>query len=195
MSLMVVRFVTGWAFFPFFSVSSPKKYNLTLFVVGVLTSILILLIFIFWSWSFCKSFICFQFYHSIQVHKYHIFPIWSKLFCFLFFFLVFYKSFIGFQFLSLIQINDIMFSDLVLIVLIFFLVCKSYYSFYLHPTIKTLFLFFMWIMVLICLTYFFSFAKLVFIFNFTLQSNKKLILFFNFDPHYFNCYFKILLNN
>jgi hypothetical protein len=34
-----------------------------------------------------------------------------------------------------------------------------------------------------------SFAKLTFLFNFTLQSNLKFILYFYFVPHSFNCYF------
>jgi hydrogenase-4 membrane subunit HyfE len=44
---------------------------LTLFVVGISTLVLILLIFNFYSWPFYRSFICFQFHSSISI--YHIF--------------------------------------------------------------------------------------------------------------------------
>jgi hypothetical protein len=37
--------------------------------------------------------------------------------------------------------------------------------------------------------FFCPFAKLFFLFNFTLQSNIEFILFFNFNPHYFCFYF------
>jgi len=69
------------------------------------------------------------------------------------------------------------------------LFCKSYYSFQYYPSIKTLFLIFMTILILIILSIFGPFTKLIFLFNFTLQSNIKFILFFNFDPHSFKCYF------
>ena len=40
-----------------------------------------------------------------------------------------------------------------------------------------------------------SFAKLIFLCNFTLQSNIIFILYFNFDHHSFNCYFLNFLYN
>jgi len=65
---LVVRFVaSGHLFFFFFSLLSPKNYSLTLFVVGILTSVLVLLIFIFCSWLFYKSFIYFQFHPSVSI--------------------------------------------------------------------------------------------------------------------------------
>jgi len=42
----------GIFFFLFFSLSSPKHYNLDLFVGGISTSVIILLIFMFCFWSF-----------------------------------------------------------------------------------------------------------------------------------------------
>jgi len=41
-----------WVFFPLFSLSLQKNYNLTLFVNSTLISVFILLIFNFYSWSF-----------------------------------------------------------------------------------------------------------------------------------------------
>jgi len=58
--VLVVRFVaSGHLFFFVFSLLSPKNYSLTLFVVGILTSVLVLLIFNFCSWLFYRSFIYF----------------------------------------------------------------------------------------------------------------------------------------
>jgi len=39
-----------------------------LLVVGISTSVIIFLISYFWSWSFCRNFICFQFHLSIQIN-------------------------------------------------------------------------------------------------------------------------------
>jgi hypothetical protein len=99
MSMLVVRFVFGGLFFIFlfFSLSTLENYSLTLFVVGILTSALIILISNFCSWFFYRSFICFQFHHSISIYKILYFSIWSLFFWFLIFFpLTFCKSFIGF---------------------------------------------------------------------------------------------------
>jgi hypothetical protein len=110
---------------------------------------------------------------------------------FYFFLWSFCKSFIGFQFHISIQIDDIMLSNLILIVLIFnffsWPFIKSYYSFQLHPSIKIFVLSF--ISTLTSFFDFFPFTKLIFLFNFILQSNIEFILFFNFDHHYVNCYF------
>jgi hypothetical protein len=47
---LVFQFVAGrYIFFLFFSLTYPEKYSLALFVVGISTSILILLIFDFLS--------------------------------------------------------------------------------------------------------------------------------------------------
>jgi hypothetical protein len=56
MSLVVVQFVVDE---PFFLFSFPENYNFVLLVIGISTSILILLISNFLCWLFCKSFICF----------------------------------------------------------------------------------------------------------------------------------------
>jgi hypothetical protein len=61
------------SFPPFFSLYSFENYCLTLFVVYISTSVLLLLISNFCSWSFYISFICFQFPHSISIYKYYIF--------------------------------------------------------------------------------------------------------------------------
>jgi hypothetical protein len=92
--------VNLYFFFLFFSLSSLEKYSLILFVVGISTSILILFIFNFYSWSFYRNFICFQFRLSIPSHillfffqvgpySFDFFNFFSWSFC---------KSFIGFQF-------------------------------------------------------------------------------------------------
>jgi len=70
LSQLMVWYVVGG---PFYFISSsflsfPENYNLVLLVVGISTSVIILLIFYFWSWSFCRNFICFQFYLSIQIN-------------------------------------------------------------------------------------------------------------------------------
>jgi hypothetical protein len=46
--------------------------------------VLILLIFYFFIWSFCKRFIGFQFHPSIQFTMYYFFPIWSSFYLFIF---------------------------------------------------------------------------------------------------------------
>jgi hypothetical protein len=86
-----------------------------------------------------------------------------------------------------------MFFNLVLIILIsnVFLgpFVKNIIFFQFHSSFKTLDLFFMLVLILILLIFLDPFTKLIFLFNFTLQSNIKFILFFNFNPHSFNCYF------
>jgi hypothetical protein len=54
-----------WTFF--FSLLSPKKCRLTLFVTGISTSIILLLILNFFYCLFYRSFICFHFRHSIAI--------------------------------------------------------------------------------------------------------------------------------
>jgi hypothetical protein len=56
------RFLVGAPFSPLFSFSSHKNYNLALFIVGISTPILSLLIHNYCFWSFCRNFICFQFH-------------------------------------------------------------------------------------------------------------------------------------
>jgi len=51
------------------------------------------------------------------------------------------------------------------------------------------------ILILIIFIFLNPFAKLIFLFNFTFQSNLKFIWYLNFDPDYFNCYLLILLLN
>jgi hypothetical protein len=88
MLVILVWFIACGPFF-FFSLSSLEDYSLTLFVVGISTLVLILLIFNFYSWPFYRSFICFQFHSSISI--YHIFFLFSF---WLSFFWLFYLGFI-----------------------------------------------------------------------------------------------------
>jgi len=95
--------------------------------------------------------------------------------------------FLGF-FFSISSINSnlwkVIFTNLVLIFLFFILLKLFFIQF--HHSINflcqswSLFLF-------IYFPVFFS--KLIFLFNFTFQSNIKFILYFNFDLHSFNYYF------
>jgi hypothetical protein len=55
-SLLVVWFGDNKIFFSF---SPPKYCSLALLVVNISTPVLIILIFNFWCWFFCKSFMCF----------------------------------------------------------------------------------------------------------------------------------------
>jgi hypothetical protein len=87
-----------WIFF-FIFFSSPENYDFDFFLVDISTSEFIHLIFNFCSWPlpFCRSFIYFQFNHSISIYQILYFSIWSLFFLFLFFFFgLFCKSFIGF---------------------------------------------------------------------------------------------------
>jgi hypothetical protein len=58
-----------WTFFPSFSLFSPGNYSLTLLVVDISTLVHILLISNFYSWHFCRNFICFQFHPSILIYQ------------------------------------------------------------------------------------------------------------------------------
>jgi hypothetical protein len=76
---MIMSFFFWWPslvlvslFFSFFSFSSIKNYSSTLLVVDISTSVLILFIFNFWSWPFCRSFICFQFQSLILIYQYYV---------------------------------------------------------------------------------------------------------------------------
>jgi hypothetical protein len=44
-------------------------------------------------------------------------------------------------------------------------------------------------LILILLVFLCPFVELIFLFYFTLQSKIKFILYFNFDPYFFNFYF------
>jgi len=74
-------------FFPPFSLSSPGYYSLVLLVVSISTLIPIILISHFLSLSFCRNFICFQFYFWILIYQILYSPIWSSFFEFLIFYL------------------------------------------------------------------------------------------------------------
>jgi hypothetical protein len=78
--------------------------------------------------------------------------------------------------------------------LIFILLIVFYLPFVKLPFIfkftHQCFLFFISISILILLIVFFLFVKLPFLLNFTLI---KFILYFNFDPYSFNCYFLFLI--
>ena len=79
--LVMVRNLSfsGTLFFLF----SLKNHMWVFFIVDILTLVLILLIFYFCSWLFCKSFIYFKFYHSISdCHVLLFFLIWSLFFLF-----------------------------------------------------------------------------------------------------------------
>ena len=76
-------------FFSFFSLFSPKNYNLVLLVVSSSTSIFI---FNFWSRLFYRSFICFQFDSSILIYQILFSPMWSLFFEFLIVFLGIFKK-------------------------------------------------------------------------------------------------------
>jgi hypothetical protein len=92
-----------WVFllFSFFYLSSLKNCNLALLVVGISTSILIFLISNFLSWSFSRSFICFQFHHSISIYQILYFLMWSSFFRILIFILsLFVKILVFFNFIT-----------------------------------------------------------------------------------------------
>jgi len=143
----------------------------------------------FLSWPFCRSFICFQYHHSILICQILYSLIWSLFFWFLIFFpWPFYKSFIDFQFYPLIKIDGIIFFNLIFIVLIsnFFIGTFVKVIILFNSTIqsKYYFYFFMSILIFIIFYFFGPFAKLIYLFNFTLQSNKELI-FFQFSSSFF----------
>ena len=68
-----------------------KNYNLILYIVGVSISVLILLIFNFCSWHFCRSFIYFQLHPSISICHILCFTISSFFFFCLFVELIFFS--------------------------------------------------------------------------------------------------------
>jgi hypothetical protein len=113
-------FLVGY-FFSFLS-HPHEKYSLTFLVVSISTLAIILLIFNFWFWPFCRSFICFQFHPSIPIYHILYSPIWSSFFSY-FFSWLFHKRFTGFQFYYSIQIDGIIFSNLIIIdlIMIFFI--------------------------------------------------------------------------
>jgi len=95
----------------------------------------------FYLGCFVEVLYVFDFILQSQFTKYYVFQFGLYFLDFYFFPWSFCKSFIGFQFHHSIQINDIMFFNLILIVLIsnFFLVlfCKIYYSFQFYPLIMS----------------------------------------------------------
>lgn len=60
-------FITNKSFVFFLFSLIPENDSLVLFFYDISTLILILLIWKFSSWPSCKSFICFQFHHSIPL--------------------------------------------------------------------------------------------------------------------------------
>jgi hypothetical protein len=104
--------------FSSFSLSSPKNYSLTLFVVGISTLVLIFLFSKFCSWLFCISFICFQFHHSILIcHILYFVSIWFSIFWFYFF-----RPFVGFHFLLNFTCKSF-FLFIILILIFILLIC------------------------------------------------------------------------
>jgi len=105
-----------------------------------------------------------------------------------FYFWLFCKTLIFF--LSISSFNP----NLCFFYLIFILLIVFYLPFVKLPFIfkftHQCFLFFISISILILLIVFFLFVKLPFLLNFTLI---KFILYFNFDPYSFNCYFLFLI--
>ena len=92
-------------------VGSAEYYSLTLLIIGFSTSILIILISIFFlSWPFYRSFICFQFYHSILIYQILYSPIQSSFFEFLIFFLGhFVKVLLVFNFIIQFKFSELYF--------------------------------------------------------------------------------------
>jgi len=153
--------------FSLFSLSTLKNYNLILLVIGISTSVIILLISHFRSWFSCKNFICFQFYHWIIIYQMLYSLIWSSFFKFLILYLgIFVNVLLIFNFIIQFKLKVLCF--LIWFLLFWFFLffyrpfCKIYYSFQFHPSIKKLFLFFMsiltlilWIFLVILLDWFF----------------------------------------
>jgi hypothetical protein len=84
----------------------------------------------------------------------------------------------------------VFFSNLILILLIFFYdVLLNLFFFWVSPFNKKLVVFLILIFILILLIFWVFLINWFFFINFTLQSKLKYILCFNFDPHSFNCYF------
>jgi hypothetical protein len=96
--LMVALFVFDNTFslhlfslFPSKPLFAMQNFGVVLWFMKISTSILIFLIFNFYSWSFCRTLICFQFYHSIPIWDIWCFLIWSLFFDFWFFYGYFVK--------------------------------------------------------------------------------------------------------
>jgi hypothetical protein len=85
----------------------------------------------------------------------------------------------------------VIFSNLILILLNFVLLSLlwSWFFISISPYNQNTFVFLIWILIVIVLLFLGPVVKLFFLFNFILQSKIKFILYFNFDPHSFNCYF------
>jgi len=152
--------------FPFFfSLFSLKNYNLALFVVRILTSVLILFISSLCSWSICRSFNYFQFNLSISIYQILYFSIWSLFFWFLTLILV-------------VLISNFFLDFFVKVIILFKFTLQSKICLYFYVNFDPHSFDFLG-----------PFAKLIFLFNFTFQSHINFILYFNFDFHSFNCYF------
>jgi len=111
-----------------FFFSSLENHKLVFFVVDISISIINLLIFNFYSWPFCKSFICFQLspliwiFHVLLFFNF-VFIIWISDF----FPLSFYKSF---WFHHSIQVYDVLFCfNLILILFGFFILLLKLFFF------------------------------------------------------------------
>jgi hypothetical protein len=144
LSIFAVHVGVGWVICHrwtfFFSFSSPKNYNLTLFAIGILFLVLILLISNFCSWLFYISFFfCFKFHHLISIY----------------YTLFFQFDLHSFEFLW----------SFAKLIFIFNFALQSNFCLYVLFQIWSFFLLF-----------FFPFVKLTFLLNLTLQSKKKFIL-------------------
>jgi hypothetical protein len=99
---MMDRIVANGHLFPFFYLFSLENYSLTLFVICIWTSVLILLILNFFSWTSYRSFICFQFYPSIPICYIYIY----FQFGYYYFFLIFLGVWLNWFFFSISLFNQ-----------------------------------------------------------------------------------------
>jgi len=185
--------VTGEAFVFFFSfLSSSLKSTTWLFLLLVfkLRSLFFWFL-IFFSFALLEKFYWFSISSFNLKLWYYFFQFDPCCFDFYFFSWPFCKSFNCFQFHHSIHICGILFLPIWPSFFFFFFVKVIFiFNFNFIPSINFLF---MSILILIFLIFWGPLAKLIFLFNFTLQSNVKFILYFNFVSHSFNCYFFLSL--
>jgi hypothetical protein len=142
--LLIGLSLVSLSFFSSFHISSLKHCRLVLFVfVFFSTSVCFLLIFNFYLWPFCKSFLSSRFSLSISIYHILCFKIWSLFIWFLitfkfsfwvliFFIYYFYKNFISFLFHPSIKVYGILF----ILTWSSFFFCYNYFSFQFNPPIK-----------------------------------------------------------
>jgi hypothetical protein len=158
-SAVARRFVANEILLYIFSLSSLKKIRLVLLSTDVLTIILIILIFNFCSRLFYKKIFVFNSIIHSQLVIYFFFNLILILLIYDFFTDYFVKVLLAFNFIIQSKLMVYYFFTLALVLFIVY-----------------------------------SFVTVIFLFNFTILlkiCNFSLICFFYFDfyPHYFNCYF------